>query len=492
MNKLLLCLLSGLLLTVNISLAQKKFKQSWKDLNTRPVPGWFTDAKFGIFIHWGPYSVPAYSKKGTYSEWYQWDLNRPDGEGEETKAYHKKVYGPHFSYYNFGEMFTADLFDAKQWAALFKKAGAQYVVPTSKHHDGYCLWPSEEATKSFGFPWNSAVVGPKRDLLGELTEAVREQNMRMGFYYSLYEWFNPLWLKDKDKYIEEHMFPQFKDVVNRYKPAIIFSDGEWSISSEQWRSAELIAWLYNDSEAPEDVVINDRWGKGRRHKDGGYYTTEYESGLDNSHPWEENRGIGFSFGYNRNEDIEDYNSGQTLTLMLIDIVSRGGNFLLDIGPDKFGKIPPIMQERLLQIGKWLEINGECIYGTTTWEKPFQWSEKGKRDYKAENDGRSHLLGGGFILKQTIDPTPGNAVKEVFFTRKGNDLYAISPLWPGSELLIRDLNAETSSEIIFLSTKQKLKWENKGSDLVIKMPDFNPNGFVPEDYYSFVFKISVKE
>ncbi len=487
MKKLLFLSIAIFFIGVNFSFAQKKYQANWEDLNSRKIPTWFTDAKFGIFIHWGPYSVPAYGKKGTYSEWYQWFL-----EGsirKETKEYHNKVFGPHFSYYNFGEMFTADLFDAKEWATLFKKAGAQYVVPTSKHHDGYCLWPSAEANKSFGFPWNSTEVGSKRDLLGELTDAVREENMRMGFYYSLYEWFNPLWLSDKDRYVDEHMFPQFKDVVTHYKPSIIFSDGEWDITSEQWRSAELIAWLYNDSEAPKDVVINDRWGKGRRHKDGGYHTTEYESGLDNSHSWEENRGIGFSFGFNRNEDIDDYNSGQTLTLMLIDIVSRGGNFLLDVGPDKYGKIPPIMQERLLQIGKWLKINGEAIYGTSTWKQPFQWSEKGIKDYKAENDGKSHRLGGNFILKQTVNPTPGNAVKEVFFTKKEETLYAISPVWPEKELVIRDVNAKKSSEVELLSTHQKLEWENRGKDLVVKMNAFNPNDFVEEDYYSFVFKIT---
>ena len=461
--------------------AQKKYKADWKDLNTRPVPEWFTDAKFGIFIHWGPYSVPAYSKKGTYSEWYFSHLSSK----KETQEFHNKVFGPDFSYYKFGEMFTADLYDAEAWAELFKKSGARYVVPTSKHHDGYCLWPSEEANNSHGFPWNSVDVGAKRDLLGELTDAVRAQGMKMGFYYSLYEWYNPLWVSDKQKYVADHMFPQFKDVVNRYEPAIIFSDGEWDLTSKEWNSAELIAWLYNDSEAPKDVVINDRWGKKRRHKDGGYYTTEYGTGLDGGHPWEENRGIGFSFGYNRNEDSWDYNSGKALTLMLVDIVSRGGNFLLDIGPDKYGKIPPIMQERLLQIGKWLEKNGEAIYETSTWEKPCQWSESGKRDYKPEK-GR---VSGSFILQQTIDVAPGNAKKEIFFTQKGNSLYAISPTWPNGELIIRDVNASEDAHVKLLSNNQSLEWENKGKDLVIKMPAFNPNDFIEEDYYAFVFKIS---
>ena len=469
---------------VHFAGAQKKYKADWSSLNERPVPEWFTNAKFGIFIHWGVYSVPAWSPKGTYSEWYQEKLK----SDPRVLEHHNKVYGPHFSYYQFGDMFTADLYNPKEWAEFFKKSGAKYIVPTSKHHDGYCLWPSKEANKSFGFPWNSADVGSKRDLLGELAEAVRAEGLKMGFYYSLYEWYNPLWLTDKKKYVKEHMFPQFKDVVNTYKPSIIFSDGEWDLPAEEWHSAKLIAWLFNESEAPKDVVINDRWGKDRRHKDGGYYTTEYETGLDLEHPWEENRGIGYSFGYNRNEDAQDYNTGQALTLLLIDCVSRGGNFLLDIGPDRFGKIPPIMQERLLQIGKWLDKNGEAIYSTRKWEKSFQWSETGVQDYEPVKN-EANRVSGDFILQQTIKPEKGNAVKEIFFTRKDNDLFAIVPLWPGKELVVRDLNLDDSSEITLLATKEKLNWKNSGDDLVISMPLFDPKNFTEEDYYAFAFKIT---
>ena len=124
----------------------------------------------------------------------------------------------------------------------------------------------------------------------------------MGYYYSLYEWYNPLWLTDKPRYIREHMFPQFKDLVTRYKPAIIFSDGEWDLTSEEWHSPELLAWLFNESPVKDDVVINDRWGKDTRHKHGGYWTTEYTPGMTGmDHPWEESRGMGFSYGYNRAE-----------------------------------------------------------------------------------------------------------------------------------------------------------------------------------------------
>ena len=123
----------------------------------------------------------------------------------------------------------SQLFDPTAWANLFQRSGAKYVVLTSKHHDGFALWPSEQASKTWGRPWNSAEIGPHRDLVGDLSTAVRAKGLKMGLYYSLYEWCNPLWLTDKPKYVSQHMIPQFKDVVTRYKPSIIFSDGEWDL-----------------------------------------------------------------------------------------------------------------------------------------------------------------------------------------------------------------------------------------------------------------------
>ena len=217
--------------------------------------------------------------------------------------FHKKNFGETFEYKDFAPRFKTELFDANQWADILYRSGAKYVVPTSKHHDGYAIWPSTEASRTWGRPWNSAEVGPHRDLLGELTEAVRKkEGMRIGFYYSLYEWFNPLWLKDRKRYVAEHMHPQFKDVVSRYRPSIIFADGEWDMPSSDWKSEELLAWLFNESPCKDEVVVNDRWGKECRHHHGGYYTTEYGAGMrDDAHAWEESRGMGFSYGYNRME-----------------------------------------------------------------------------------------------------------------------------------------------------------------------------------------------
>ena len=125
---------------------------------------------------------------------------------------------PTIPYQNFAPQFRAELFDPDHWADVFARSGAKYVALTSKHHEGFALWPSKEASATWGRPWNAVETGPKRDMLGDLTEAVRRKGLKMGFYYSLYEWYNPLWLSDKPRYIREHMFPQFKDLVTRYKP----------------------------------------------------------------------------------------------------------------------------------------------------------------------------------------------------------------------------------------------------------------------------------
>ena len=258
--------------------AEKTYQATWDSLDARPMPQWWTDAKFGIFIHWGPYSVPAFSKVGAYSEWYWRNLRDPARKAAghiETKAFHERVYGKGFSYADFVPLFTCEMFDPEQWADVFQKSGAKYVVLTSKHHDGYTLWPSEQATSSWGRPWSATNSGPKRDLYGELDAAVRNTGLKMGAYFSLYEWYNPLYVADPQLYVEQHMLPQMKDLVTNYSPAVIFSDGEWDHPDTLWKSKEWLAWLYNESPARADVVVNDRWGKGIRHHHGGYFTTEY-------------------------------------------------------------------------------------------------------------------------------------------------------------------------------------------------------------------------
>src|SRR5215469_267184 len=257
------------------STSAQAFQPTWDSIDHRPTPAWFNEAKFGIFIHWGVYSVPAYAPvlpgKLAYAEWY-WnamthgrDDPKADAIQKGTWDFHRKTFGADFPYQSLAPLFKAELFDPEHWAEVFSHSGAKYVVLTSKHHDGFALWPSGEASATWGRPWNAVVTGPKRDLLGDLTDAVRRKGLRMGFYYSLYEWYNPLWLSDKQRYIAQHMIPQFKDVVTRYKPDIIFADGEWDLTSSEWHTPEMLAWLFNESPVKDTVVINDRWGKDTRH-----------------------------------------------------------------------------------------------------------------------------------------------------------------------------------------------------------------------------------
>jgi alpha-L-fucosidase len=456
--------------TGNASAETKTYEANWDSLNKRPMPAWFQDAKFGVFIHWGVYSVPAWGAKEQYAEWY-WQKMADKKPENPWWQFHQKNYGADFDYKDFAPKFTAELFDAGQWTDLFARAGIKYVVPTSKHHEGFTLWPSAEASKTWNRPWNAVEIGPKRDLLGELAEATRARGMKFGFYYSLYEWYNPLWLTDKARYVDEHMTPQFKDVVTRYKPTIIFSDGEWDLPSKDWKSESLLAWLFNESPCKDEVVVNDRWGKDCRHKNGGYWTTEYAAGMqDDSHAWEESRGMGFSYGLNRAERIGDYKTGRELILVLCDLVSRGGNLLLDIGPDADGTIPPIMEQRLLEIGDWLKVNGEAIYGSRFAGRSCQWT--------AGNQPKQEF--GEYMIKYNLmdqvgqKPNKGMAVKQVFYTKKPDALYAISVGWPGKTLELRDLDLPKNATVTMLGVPGNLNSSVSGNTLTITTPDLAPD------------------
>jgi alpha-L-fucosidase len=183
----------GLLFTLwmvfaGFSVANQKYEPRWESLDKRPIPRWFLDAKFGIFIHWGVYSVPAWRKvtEGRYASYAEWYYARVMFDEESGgREFHARNFGEDFEYRDFAPLFRAELFDADYWAELFSRSGAKYVVLTAKHHDGYCLWPTKSPYKK---GWNSMDVGPKRDLVGDLTEAVRAKGLRMGLYYSLIEW----------------------------------------------------------------------------------------------------------------------------------------------------------------------------------------------------------------------------------------------------------------------------------------------------------------
>ena len=475
--------ISLLTIFVAITATAQHYEANWQSLNTRGIPSWFKEAKFGIFIHWGVYAVPSYApvikNSGvSYAEWYWYRIN----EGNKYfKDFHEKNYGENFQYPQFESQFTASMFDPNQWANVFKRSGAKYVVLTSKHHEGYCLWNSAEADRDWGHPWNAVTGTPRRDLLGDLTNAVRNAGLKMGYYYSLYEWFNPLWQKDKSRFVAEHMIPQFKDLVSRYKPSVIFSDGEWELTDTQWRSAELLAWLFNESPVAKEVVVNDRWGSNTREKNNGctYATSEYGSGMNANVVWEENRGIGHSYGYNRNEGFDDYKSSHDLILMLVDVVSRGGNLLLDIGPTADGRIPVIMQQRLIDIGDWLATNGEAIYTTVPWKRSYQWS-KGKLPPKNDKNFMAD-----YDVAELAKPKQNEAYIEYFFTSKNDNVYCIVPSFT-PKIVIHNLKIGLATKATILGNNQKLTCKQSGNDCVIDLSLAKP-GEVPAEL--FVVKLT---
>ncbi len=419
------CFVAGVFLICHPVVAQKKSKNpaktatatyqpNWASIDSRPIPVWFEDAKFGIFIHWGLFSVPAWGPTprdgaGVYDCYAEWYWNRLLDTKSKVQPlfakFHAQNYGADFKYQDFVKDFKAEMFKPDDWAKVFEESGAKYVVLTSKHHEGFTLWPSKQA-----WNWNAVDVGPHRDLAGDLMKSVKAKGLRMGYYYSLYEWFNPLYETNVKRYVDEIMLPQMKDLVTRYNPDVLWTDGQWDQPSETWRSTEFLAWLYNDSPVKNQVVVNDRWGKETPGKHGGIFTSEYElvGGKEVKEGtleryWEECRGIGSSFGYNRNENLEDYSTSEQLVHMLIDKVSRGGNLLLNIGPTADGRIPVIMQDRLKDMGGWLKVNGEAIYGTRMWTAPVK------------------------------------KIPNVSFTAKGKDLYVICTQWPTQPIEIEGIS-----------------------------------------------------
>ena len=429
----------------------QNYQPTWQSLESRPVPAWYTNAKLGIFIHWGVYSVPAWATNSNadgfgsnYSEWYWQRLFAPNLKiHKEFVEFHKKNYGPNFQYQDFAPLFKAELFDPQFWATLFKDAGAKYVVLTSKHHDGFTLWPSSQS-----WNWNAVDVGPHRDWAGDLSKAVKDAGLHMGFYYSLYEWFNPLYKSDVNKYVAEKMIPQMKDLVTRYQPDIVWPDGQWDQSDTPWKSREFLTWLYNESPVKNTVVVNDRWGRGAV-KHGGFTTTEYGEGTASlDKPWEECRGIGESFGFNRNENLAQYQTSESLVRILIDVVSRGGNLLLNIGPAADGTIPVIMQQRLKDLGDWLKVNGDAIYETTAWKQ-----------------------------------APKKSDTDLFYTQKGKTVYAIATKWKDEILLQGIYNA---ASIKMLGFKGAVSFIKTKKGIVIKAPHINPAN--NPSNYAWTYKI----
>ena len=450
-----------------MALSGPRYDPTWESLDRRPVPRWWTEAKFGIFVHWGPYAVPAYAPSDSnnvyacYSEWYQ----GRSLSGHKSFLEHHARYYANAPYGNFAAAFKAEHFDPKAWADLFRRAGAKYTVLTSKHHDGYALWPSPESPY-----YNAVAIGSGRDLAGEFTAAMKAAGLKSGFYFSLLEYANPLYPKNLLKrtdvrplemkdWARRVNLPQMKELVENYGADIVWTDGEWDWSDKDHLSEEFLAWLYNDSRMRATVVVNDRWGAGVRGRHGGHYTTEYafeggdQAGLSDVHPWEECRGIGRSFGYNRFENEQDYMSREKCIETLVAIVSAGGNLLLNVGPMADGRMPAIMQDRLLAMGRWLAVNGEAIYATTRWP----------------------------------DADKALRTSRVYFTQKGKSVYMTVFGHPGVAVTVPKIGALGS--VTLLGSSQKIGWTPAGEGVMVEMPRFLPGESPCES--AIVFKLERK-
>lgn len=411
-----------------------RYTPDWTSLDSRPLPEWYDEAKFGIFVHWGVFSVPAFG-----SEWFWWNW-----KGQHNPSYidymHKN-YPPDFTYPDFAPDFHAQFFDPDEWAAIFEASGAKYVVLTSKHHEGFTNWGSSNS-----WNWNSMDVGPHRDLVGDLGVAIRKKSLHYGLYNSLYEWFHPLYLSDKQSgfktqvYVENKLMPEIHNLVLRYKPDLIWSDGDWEAPDTYWNSTQFLAWLYNDSPVKDVVVTNDRWGAGCNCKHGGYYNCadKYSPVELPKHKWEKCQTVDkYSWGYRRNMLLNDLMDLPSIIKDMVYVVALGGNYLLNVGPTAEGMIPPVFEERLRSIGDWMKINGEAIYSTKPWR------------VQAEN-----------------------ATVPVWYTSKGSTVYAILTINPKQYTF--QLSTPVTSDktvVTLLGNPEPLKWAPlHASGLIVLVPN----------------------
>jgi alpha-L-fucosidase len=346
----------------------------------RPTPSWLRESRLGIFIHWGAYSVPAWATPSgplgvvaddewfahnAYAEWYGNTMRIP---GSPTALRHQEIYGD-APYDAFLDQWTADRFDPDAWAELFADAGAGFVVPTTKHHDGIALWDAPGTGTR-----NTVHRGPRRDLVGAIATAVRARGLRFGVYYSGgLDWsvstFGPHTssaevssLRPNDNAYNMYAAAHIRDLVRRYRPDVLWNDINWPDAGKRTGPGSLHELLADFYAGNPDGVINDRWGD--THWD--YRTSEYEHGTDVEvgENWEQCRGIGLSFGYNQVEGPEQYLDGRSLARLLADIVSRGGRLLLNVGPTAAGEIIAPQQEALRGLGRWMRTAGPQLAAST--------------------------------------------------------------------------------------------------------------------------------
>jgi alpha-L-fucosidase len=442
----------------------RKYDADWVTLARHPLPAWFADAKLGIFVHWGLYSVPAYAPptgelgKVDFSKWFtnnpyaEWYANSMKIAGSPTAQHHRQKYGDQFGYLDFIPQFNqaVEKWDPAAMAAAFEEAGARYVVLTTKHHDGFTLWPSTVRNPHR----DAGQQGSRRDITGELTRAVRARNMKMGLYYSGgLDWSfvaEPIvTMADLHRRIPQtaeyaaYADAQWRELIDRYQPSVLWDDIGYPKAGQ---TAQIFAEYYN---RVPDGVINNRFQV--PHID---FTTpeysKYEKIVEKK--WESCRGLGFSFGYNRVEGPEHVLSADALIGLLVDIVSKNGNLLLNVGPRADGSIPEIQLDRLRALGAWLRRNGEAIYATRPWIRP---------------------------AAKTLSGT------QVRFTQKGDSVYAILLDRPqGSEAAIDGLVLPEGAKVSLLGGGE-IAWSQSGQLARLALPAALPGES------AFAFRITPK-
>lgn len=446
--------------------------------NNYQIPEWFKDAKFGIFIHWGVYSVPAFG-----NEWYPREMYQKDSK---VYKHHIEKYGKQteFGYKDFIPMFKAEKFNADEWVSLFEKSGAKYVVPVAEHHDGFSLY------NSVVNQWNSVDMGPQKDIVGDLKKASEKYGLHFGLsihraenawffnggmdfpsdvqtgeFSSLYgeclaepgghsvdcpegAGFND---HSKKSWLE-HTY----ELVDLYEPELMWFD--WTVGKNPFQSTfyQFMAYYYNSAiDWNKEVVVNTKFGYGDN-----IQVFDIERGKSETarpFPWQTDTSIGKrSWGYIEGEENKTPNQ---IIDDLVDIVSKNGNLLLNIGPKPDGTITEGQQKVLLEIGSWLKVNGDAIYGTRPWIKASEGSEQGTSGAFSDNKESEYTA------------------QDIRFTTKGELLYAISLEWTEGEITIhsvgKDLNVEAVS---LLGSDEKIDWQQTEAGLKISFPKKKPSDF----------------
>lgn len=447
------------------------FKSSWESLEHHVVPEWYEDAKFGIFIHWGVYSVPAFQ-----NEWYPRNMYLKD---QPAFKHHLEQYGPQrqYGYKDFIPKFRADKWDPIGWAELFRKSGAKYVVLVAEHHDGFAMYECSHGE------WNSAKMGPKRDIARDLAEPIRERGMAFGvsFHRAEHWWFfdggmqfdsdvrDPLFLalygpaKPSDTQPDEEFLEDWLkracELIDRYHPQIFWFD--WWIEQPAFEPylRKFAAYYYNrGAQLNLGVAINY---KHKAFPERAAVLDVERGKLDTLRTifWQTDTSIcKKSWGY---IEDHDYKSTGAIVHELIDVVSKNGCLLLNVAPRPDGTIPDEQRRILLEIGRWLEINGEAIYGTRPW--------------KVYGEGPTEPMGGEFKDAEA-EPFTG---RDIRFTTKGDVLYAIVLDWPGEEMVIQSLSTnlrlypEQVEGVRLLGADGPLTWSRDEAGLRVEMPSRKP-------------------